>query len=57
MKLTSKGENLYSEILNRIEPETNQIFEKTFSKKQITELKQSLSTLQKALSEKVIVQI
>ena len=31
MKLTLKGENLYFEILNRIEPETNQIFEKTFS--------------------------
>ena len=57
MKLTNKGEVLYSELIEKIQPETNQLFQKTFSEKQIEDLKKYLTKLQKALSEKVIVQI
>ena len=57
MELTTQGKKFYSKMLNSIEPETSHLLENTFTKKQIDDLKKSLEKLQKALSEKIVVQI
>ena len=56
MKLTDLGMKAYTEILQKIEPSTQNLLYRTFSTQQLEDLTQSLNKLHKVLSEVVTIQ-
>ena len=56
MKLTDLGMKAYTEILQKVEPSTQNLLNRTFSTQQLEDLTQSLNKLHKVLSEVVTIQ-